>query len=544
MSDKLWRYWASYYDTKTSHLYIRNQHNKTYSQYRDFHSGIPFPKWKPASHHLPVYAKALSETESQWFICSSHSQPEPLAPKPPALSFSDYIQNLLAWPKDLLQHMELRESPYFLLQHLRECLTKTNARDSWQLLFISDGSATKQTMSFGWKLVSSDETTLAVNRGPAWGPPGSFRAEAYGMLSAVLCVQHIMLYCNATDSFTMKLVTDNKGLLICCQQRMQYPDSFPTATLASDWDVVEQIVSLLRQTSINPFFGHVLGHQDEHTTSVLPKNATNLLDLHTKDRRESNGYTSPACTLQIEDGTTFDRIFLLHMRKAGGSSMRSYFRDVTKKYNISWGFQEGPNNVEFPGDQPNTNTLYVTHMRKPISRALSHYKYEKRWQCGAQLQQDGFVPMENNTNMPLKEFASSGFGKRQANFLWTCSQECHSSRTWHNNILKDKERLEQLAREKFGGYHLIVINEWLKIPEYDASLEKLFGVNKINRRAGMQCMKLTLKATKENPLNVTQEELELLNKGNTVDFKLYKEYTTCPNGAQFWNRHIKFEQHH
>jgi hypothetical protein len=126
------------------------------------------------------------------------------------------------------------ESPYFLLQHLRECLTKTNAHDSWQLLFVSDGSATKQTMSFGWKLVSSDETPLAVNRGPAWGPPGSFRAEAYGMLSAVLlCVHHIMLYCNATDSVMMKLVTDNKGLLIRCQQHMQYPDSFPTATLPS-----------------------------------------------------------------------------------------------------------------------------------------------------------------------------------------------------------------------------------------------------------------------------------------------------------------------
>jgi hypothetical protein len=117
-----------------------------------------------------------------------------------ALSFSHYIQNLTAWSKDLLHHLELRESPYFLLQHLRECLTRTNTRDTWQLLFVSDGSATKQTVSFGWKLVLSD----------AWGPPGSFRAEAYGMLSAVLCVHHIMLYCNATDSFRMKLVTDNK----------------------------------------------------------------------------------------------------------------------------------------------------------------------------------------------------------------------------------------------------------------------------------------------------------------------------------------------
>jgi hypothetical protein len=154
--------------------------------------------------------------------------------------------------------------------------------------------------------------------------------------------------------------------------------------------------------------------------------------------------------------------------------------------------------------------------------------------------------MYNNTNMALKEFASSHFGRGRGNLLWTCSQECHSrwaTRKWHANILKNKEYLEKLAREKLGGYHLIVINEWLKIPEYAASIEQIFGVKHINRKAGMQCKKLTVKANLENPLNVTQEELELLTQGNTVDLKLYKEFTTCPNGPQFWNRHIKFDRH-
>jgi hypothetical protein len=86
----------------------------------------------------------------------------------------------------------------------------------------------------------------------------------------------------------------------------------------------------------------------------------------------------------------------------------------------------------------------------------------------------------------------------------------------HANILKNKEYLEKLAREKLGGYHLIVINEWLKIPE------QIFGVKHINRKAGMQCKKLTVKANLENPLNVTQEELELLTHIDNILIHYYR----------------------
>ena len=51
-----------------------------------------------------------------------------------------------------------------------------------------------------------------------------------------------------------------------------------------------------------------------------------LLDLSTDVLRKQHGYTSPACTLQLDDDLeddedipVFDRIFFLHVRKAGGS---------------------------------------------------------------------------------------------------------------------------------------------------------------------------------------------------------------------------------
>jgi hypothetical protein len=115
----------------------------------------------------------------------------------------------------------------------------------------------------------------------------------------------------------------------------------------------------------------------------------------------------------------------------------------------------------------------------------------------------------------------------------------------HNRkILKDKEYLEKFARETFGGYHLIIITEWLKIPEYAHSLETMFGLSGINQFAGMMCREKTIEANTANPLVITEEDMDLLKKGNEVDLKLYKEYTTCPSGGpQFVHRKLNFVAH-
>ena len=133
------------------------------------------------------------------------------------------------------------------------------------------------------------------------------------------------------------------------------------------------------------------------------------------------------------------------------------------------------------------------------------------------------------------------------NKFWKCSQECHSrwaTFTHDQKILQQKEYLEQFARQVFGGYHLIIITEWLRMPGYAASLENLFNKTGINQFAGMMCRERTVKANEANPLIISEDDMKVLQERNVVDTKLYNEYTSCPEkGPQFWNRKINFVKH-
>ena len=81
-----------------------------------------------------------------------------------------------------------------------------------------------------------------------------------------------------------------------------------------------------------------------------------MMDVSTSLERTKHGYTSPACTVQLDDdedsNTTirsFNRIYFLHMRKAGGTSFRAYFRSVSKRKNVSLVAAEGISyQVQFP----------------------------------------------------------------------------------------------------------------------------------------------------------------------------------------------------
>jgi hypothetical protein len=146
------------------------------------------------------------------------------------------------------------------------------------------------------------------------------------------------------------------------------------------------------------------------------------LYLGTQKARNKFGYSSPSCTLQLDDGEPINRIVFMHMRKAGGSSLRNYFRRVARDNKLAFMAEEGYIAGEFPGNV--SKTLYITHWREPIARAVSHYKYEERWDCVGQLKKKDFVPMYNNTKMSLSQFATKEWRKRRK--FWRCSNECMS----------------------------------------------------------------------------------------------------------------------
>jgi hypothetical protein len=251
----------------------------------------------------------------------------------------------------------------------------------------------------------------------------------------------------------------------------------------------------------------------------------------------------PTCQFHNIQNRTINRIYFLHMRKAGGSSLRSYFAQVANKHGLKFRAAEGYMQPEQPGHDK--NTLYITHVREPIARAISHYKYEKRWDCRTQLQHhdldDMSVPTLNNTIMSLYNFTRANHSMTHK--LWTCASNCyarwasgHPQNIHHdddegdlsNNSSVQLQQLEQAARESLWNYNVIIVSEWLQQhPSYVKTIESIFGVKRLNRTKSMTCGKQAAAANQQVPLVVQPHDLELLAKVNQVDLKLYHDLTHC-----------------
>jgi hypothetical protein len=141
--------------------------------------------------------------------------------------------------------------------------TETNGK------LTSDGSDKDANMTFGWALSTGQGQRLATCSGPAHGKSSSQRAEATGMLSGSSFIYRLSKYSGLIPD-RLDMFSDNKGLLTRINARNKYTTNHPTATLAPDWDLVEEIHSTLKKTqALFPAFcthiTHIKGHQDDHT---------------------------------------------------------------------------------------------------------------------------------------------------------------------------------------------------------------------------------------------------------------------------------------
>lgn len=268
---------------------------------------------------------------------------------------------------------------------------------------------------------------------------------------------------------------------------------------------------------------------------------------------------SPACTFNHHrgignGGSRIEKIVLVHMRKAGGTSMKAYLGEVSTKYNITL--------QDFEGERPilpehsDGKTLFVTHIREPASRVLSHYKYEMRWYCKHLTDKKKTFDPVNSSRTTLDRFVErenkpNTAGGEKGN-LWECSHNCYAK--WSTGLCwiegafdestmcwsreNGEGSLLSRAREVLYSYHLIVVIEWLQNPEYVKAIEALFGLEGIaKQRTDMWCGKESAAANKKFPLVVPEETRQRILHFNQLDTILYNELTTCSR-LDFPNRSI------
>jgi hypothetical protein len=284
------RTWSAHYDHDDDYVYLKTSDGFAKCSVQNYHY-VPteISDWQLTAQSYPIridlFATSPVSPSSPSISPISpmfrgahdaayilHS-PLPPLPTPPLLSvsttFDQYIHTIPVWEQTLFASLEFLVPPYELATLLMQADLAPNGATLF-IHFVSDGSQIVDTTSFGWCLSLSDGTRLACCSGPGHGPGTSHRAEGYGVLSAVCFVSRLQHFTDTSDPWPLHFPTDNKGLLTRIAQRQAYAANYANATLAPDWDLIEEIVSQLCALPVLPKFKHVKGHQDDHVAYHEP----------------------------------------------------------------------------------------------------------------------------------------------------------------------------------------------------------------------------------------------------------------------------------
>jgi hypothetical protein len=250
---------------------------------------------------------------------------------------------------------------------------------------------------------------------------------------------------------------------------------------------------------------------------------------------------SPACSPKYKGN--INRIFFRFMRKSAGTTTFHYLKKVSENLGLEFKSQEA--GLKTPRPAPNSSTFFVTNIREPVSRAISHYKYDQRWSC-KNLMNKSWVPTENNIESRLEDFIHNPFGKknpkRALEKLLGCAINCYAQWATGKRIIPSQmanftDDLLTEASQVLFSYDLIIVQEWLQDPQYVKNIEHFFQTPGLKNRR-MYCGDSSHKANKKIPLIIQNETMNSLKVKNQVDIMLYNELTSCPTGAKFSNRTI------
>jgi len=246
---------------------------------------------------------------------------------------------------------------------------------------------------------------------------------------------------------------------------------------------------------------------------------------------------------QWNNTTKFKRILFYHARKAGGSSMNKYLVKVAQAYGIKIEWIEW-NAMEEPGTQfDKEDTFYVTHLREPIARSISHFQYNGRWPCKT-LQHREFEPTEENAYKLESWNETQGHEakktchtrKNDVFRLGDCAVNCYTQ--WFGGLSCPRwevpvQQQYEVAMSKLLKYNMIIVIDKLHDTKYVQAIENFFGVEGLLERGVPYCERMSHKANEKNPLVVKDETRARLTELNRIDLKLYHEISDCLEGGNY-----------
>jgi hypothetical protein len=195
------------------------------------------------------------------------------------------------------------------------------------------GEPKKTWDPLGGIAIAIEQNTIWQCKGPTFGLcPGSFRAESYGILSALLFLDtYIKHYDTQLDKHTiLKFYCNSSSLLKRIARAQNRSWINPTNCLASDYNLESGILDLLEKIPITFNFIHVKSHQDDETeVHLLPWEAqmnvksdhlaSEYLENHAIPSKIIPFIPTSQASLTIQ-GETITRQFANRLRNAAASS--------------------------------------------------------------------------------------------------------------------------------------------------------------------------------------------------------------------------------
>ena len=161
------------------------------------------------------------------------------------------------------------------------------------------------------------------------------------------------------------------------------------------------------------------------------------------------------------DAKLVDNIVLLHMRKAGGTSLRQYVRRLSGKVGLESSVIEGYT-VDYQSlFCRQDRTLYLTSIREPVARIKSSYLFEGRWHIEEKERR-----LDNAVS--FAEWVDRTSNTTNTEFVWNCVSNYYI-KTLIGYPKRGGEGIGvaelDLAREVLSRFDIVLITEWMSNPE-------------------------------------------------------------------------------